>query len=92
MQASEKLYRAVEECIKVLACLEVLEECITLLNKMYIPTRYPDAWAAPSAPYENYTRSDAGAAIDCASRVYRVAWRCIRGACEDTGEEDTRVA
>ena len=26
-QASEKLYRAVEECIKVLACLEGLEEC-----------------------------------------------------------------
>lgn len=75
-------------------CTELveLEECITLLNKMYIPTRYPDAWAAPSAPYENYTRSDARAAIECASRVYRVAWRCIRGACEDTGEEDTGMA
>ena len=27
VQASEKLYKAVEECIKVLACLEALEEC-----------------------------------------------------------------
>ena len=27
MQASEKLYKAVEECIKVLACLDNLEEC-----------------------------------------------------------------
>ncbi len=27
VQASEKLYKAVEECIKVLACLEGLEEC-----------------------------------------------------------------
>jgi HEPN domain-containing protein len=27
VQASEKLYRAVEECIKILACLEGLEEC-----------------------------------------------------------------
>ena len=27
VQASEKLYKTVEECIKVLACLEGLEEC-----------------------------------------------------------------
>lgn len=27
IQASEKLYKAVEECIKILACLEGLEEC-----------------------------------------------------------------
>ena len=27
VQASEKLYKAVEECIKVLACIEGLEEC-----------------------------------------------------------------
>ncbi len=27
VQASEKLYKAVEECIKVLACIENLEEC-----------------------------------------------------------------
>jgi len=27
VQASEKLYKAVEECIKVLVCLEGLEEC-----------------------------------------------------------------
>ncbi len=27
IQASEKLYKAVEECVKVLACLEELEEC-----------------------------------------------------------------
>ncbi len=27
VQASEKLYKAVEECIKVLACMEGLEEC-----------------------------------------------------------------
>lgn len=30
--------------------LEGLKDCITLLNKLYIPTRYPDAWASPSAP------------------------------------------
>jgi len=27
VQASEKLYKAVEECIKIFACLEELEEC-----------------------------------------------------------------
>ncbi len=27
VQASEKLYKAVEECIKILACLDGLEEC-----------------------------------------------------------------
>ena len=27
VQASEKLYKAAEECIKILACVEGLEEC-----------------------------------------------------------------
>ncbi len=67
--------------------LEGLGECVTLLNKMYIPTRYPDAWASPSAPYENYTGRDARSAIDCASRIYQVVSRCVRGACEDTRGE-----
>ncbi len=69
-----------------------LRECITLLNKMYIPTRYPDAWASPSAPYENYTRRDAESALECASRVYRAVLGCIRGVCETAGEEDPRMA
>ena len=49
--------------------LKELRECIALLNKMYIPPRYPDAWAGEAVPFESYTERFQG--------VYRV---CLQGA------------
>jgi len=64
--------------------LENLRDCIALLNKLYIPPRYPDAWAAGTAPYENFTRRDALEALDCAKQVLEAIKRCINDACKDS--------
>lgn len=44
---------------------EDVRECAYLLDKYYIPTRYPDAWPEGS-PHEYYTRREADEAIKCA--------------------------
>jgi len=61
-----------------------LFECITLLNKMYIPPRYPDAWAGGALPYENYTRRDAEESISCAERILSCIEKCLGELCGDT--------
>lgn len=40
-------------------------ECGKLLDKLYIPTRYPDAWSE-GEPHYYYTRADSETAIRCA--------------------------
>ncbi len=62
--------------------LNALWDCISLLNKMYIPPRYPDAWAGESAPYESYTLKDARDSHECARRVYESLEACIDEACK----------
>ena len=66
--------------------LEPLYECIASLNKLYIPPRYPDAWAAGVAPYVSFTRRDAVEALGCAERVVEAVEVCIRGACPNPQE------
>jgi len=46
---------------------DVVEACMRL-NKLYTPTRYPDAWSE-GIPEEYYTRSEALEAVMMASRV-----------------------
>jgi HEPN domain-containing protein len=70
--------KAVRLCPK----LEELKECITLLNKMYIPPRYPDAWAGGAVPFESYTERDSRESISCAERVLGTVRDCILGVCE----------
>jgi HEPN domain-containing protein len=43
-------------------------ECLLYLDKQYIPTRYPDAFAE-GAPMDYYTDRDAEACIKCAEAV-----------------------
>ena len=64
--------------------LEEQYQCIILLNKMYIPTRYPDAWPGRALPFENYTEKDSREAISCAEKIYRLAEACISEACKNT--------
>ncbi|MCK4386291.1 MAG: HEPN domain-containing protein [candidate division Zixibacteria bacterium] len=40
-----------------------------MLDKYYIPTRYPDALAGPSAPFEVYTPMEAEEALKYASKI-----------------------
>ncbi len=72
--------RAREICIG----LNELHECIAFLNKMYIPPRYPDAWAGESIPYESYTRKDASESLRCTGEIIRVVEECIVEACENS--------
>ncbi|MCS7300232.1 MAG: HEPN domain-containing protein [Fimbriimonadales bacterium] len=48
-----------------------LSQCARDLDSFYIPTRYPDSENG-GAPYENYQKADAEAALDCAQRILRL--------------------
>lgn len=67
---------------------EDVRECAFLLDKYYIPTRYPNAWPEGS-PHEYYTRREADEAIRCARLLIEwvsQTWRSLeRG--ESTGRE-----
>ena len=54
-----------------------LRDCVALLNKMYIPPRYPDAWAGGAVPYESYTERDAREARECAARMIGLVEECL---------------
>ena len=62
-------------------------ECAKLLDKFYIPTRYPDAWSE-GPPHYYYTRRDSVDAMECASRVIEwveVVWRLLLDAARRRG-------
>jgi len=64
-----------------------LVECGKLLDKYYVPTRYPNAWAE-GAPHYYYTRREASEAIACARLVVEwveEAWRRLSGAARGRG-------
>lgn len=54
---------------------EEVRECIYMLDKMYIPPRYPDAFPE-GAPWEHYTRREALEAKRCAAEVLGWVERC----------------
>lgn len=45
-----------------------LAHCARELDKVYIPTRYPDAYDAGS-PHEYFDQSDAAAHVECAAAI-----------------------
>jgi HEPN domain-containing protein len=58
---------------------EIIEEAKTL-DKYYVPTRYPNAWAE-GTPEDYYTKSDAKKAIKCAEAIINWAealWRPLK--------------
>lgn len=56
-------------------------ECAKLLDKFYIPARYPDAWSE-GEPYYYFTRGDSERAISCAGRGYRMGPQGMGGPIE----------
>jgi len=48
---------------------EKLKSPARILDKYYIPTRYPDALPMPAVPFEEYEASDAQEAMDCAKAI-----------------------
>jgi HEPN domain-containing protein len=57
-------------------------DCGRELDKVYIPSRYPDVYDA-GAPMDYYQASDAGRAVDCAARI--LAWLDAVAAEKSTG-------
>jgi len=45
-------------------------DCILLLDRHYIPTRYADSFSE-GAPFEYYTEKDAIEAIECAKKIMK---------------------
>lgn len=48
-----------------------------ILDKYYIPTRYPDALAGPSAPFEVYTQREAEEALRYARKILNLVKKKI---------------
>ena len=67
----------VEELVEFCGIVpEDVFECAIMLDKMYIPTRYPDAFPEGS-PYEYYTRNDAEKAKRCAEKIIEWVKNCV---------------
>ncbi|MEM3892874.1 MAG: HEPN domain-containing protein [Thermofilum sp.] len=65
-----------------------LVDCARELDKLYIPTRYPNAWAE-GAPFEYYTAGDAAKAISASKRILEWVedtWRSLEGELRRGGE------
>jgi len=50
-----------------------------ILDRYYIPTRYPDALARPAVPYKTYTEKDAREALNFARKMVGKVSEKIRG-------------
>lgn len=48
-----------------------------VLDKYYIPTRYPDALAPPAVPYKSYTKKEAKEAVGYAEEIIKLVSRKI---------------
>jgi HEPN domain-containing protein len=48
---------------------EIFIEFGKILDRYYIPTRYPDALARPAVPYKTYTERDAKEALEFAREI-----------------------
>ena len=63
----------VSEAVKKDKEFENLRDPAKILDKYYIPTRYPDALPMPAVPFEEYDAGDAQEAIDCAKAILNLA-------------------
>lgn len=55
-----------------------VQECGRLLDRFYIPTRYPNAWEQ-GAPSAFYSKEDAARAIACAEEILRFCNSLLAG-------------
>ena len=64
---------------KVSVPQEISSAALTL-DKLYVPTRYPNAWAE-GAPHEFYSREDAVEALECSRKIIdwvEELWKCLK--------------
>jgi HEPN domain-containing protein len=55
-----------------------LVDAARILDRFYIPTRYPNGFD-DGKPADYYTQKDSQQAIDCAETIVRFCARCISG-------------
>lgn len=61
-----------------LAVAAEVEDCARLLDRYYIPTRYPSAWPEGS-PGSHHTKEEAERAVACAETVLRFCHGLLAG-------------
>ncbi|NPA85652.1 MAG: HEPN domain-containing protein [Crenarchaeota archaeon] len=66
---------------------EEVAECAVLLDRMYIPPRYPDAFSEGS-PWEFFTKRDALEAKECARRIIEWVREVARDIEREGGAEE----
>lgn len=66
---SHSVRELVDSCAKYDGEFNCLIEYGMILDKYYIPTRYPDALAPPAVPYKSYTEKEAAEAVDYAKKI-----------------------
>jgi HEPN domain-containing protein len=67
-----------EACKKYNKSFARLLEYGMVLDKYYIPTRYPDALAPPATPYQSYTQKEAREAINYARKILEMVQRFVK--------------
>ncbi|MEW5768561.1 MAG: HEPN domain-containing protein [bacterium] len=68
-----------ENCLQYHDKFKEIVECGKILDRYYIPTRYPDALAPPAVPYEIYTVKDAEEAVDFARKIIAKVMEELKG-------------
>ena len=72
------VFRMLEALKEEVSLTEGLETCAKILDKHYIPTRYPNG-LAEGCPAEFYTKEEAERAICCAEEVLRFCHSLLFG-------------
>lgn len=63
------LTKLVSECMNKDSSFETLKREARILDKYYIPTRYPDALPIPAVPYEEYGEEEALESVEYAQKI-----------------------
>jgi HEPN domain-containing protein len=63
------IYELVLECSKTDSAFTPAEDWGKVLDKYYIPARYPDALAPPAVPYKSFTETEARQALSYAQDI-----------------------
>lgn len=72
------IQKLAQNCTKYSKDFNEIQEYGKILDRYYIPTRYPDALAPPAIPAETYTEKDAKEALDFAKYIFNKVREKVR--------------
>lgn len=73
--------RLLTEAPRSLRAQEEIVQAAKTLDKYYVPTRYPNAWAE-GTPEDYYTKEDAEKAVKCVEAIIdwvEASWKLLKG-------------